>query len=346
MTSHDRAGTAAAPDRRCTDAAAHAPRSRRPQRLDPRHRRRSASAATTTPSSGRERPGSRTSSSCARPGVNLVSVGIFSWALLEPREGEYDFALARRGARPAARRRHRRRPRHAHRRAAGLVLEGVPGGAPGDPRRRDARLRLAGHRLAEPPRVPARRRGDRRAARRALRAPPRGRHVARAQRVRRPGLRLLRRGIRRELPRLAASGATASLDALNAAWGTTFWGQRYGAWDEIDAPRQSAERRQPGAAAGLPAVQLRRAARVLRARARRDPRGTPSQPITTNFMATSCPSVDYWAWAPEVDVVSNDHYLTAARSDAHVLLAMAADLTRSLAGGQAVDAHGALDVGA
>ncbi|HEY5471575.1 MAG TPA: beta-galactosidase, partial [Candidatus Limnocylindrales bacterium] len=25
-------------------------------------------------------------------GVNLVSIGIFSWALLEPREGEYDFA--------------------------------------------------------------------------------------------------------------------------------------------------------------------------------------------------------------------------------------------------------------
>ena len=26
-------------------------------------------------------------------GVNLVSVGIFSWALLEPREGEYDFGF-------------------------------------------------------------------------------------------------------------------------------------------------------------------------------------------------------------------------------------------------------------
>jgi beta-galactosidase len=26
-------------------------------------------------------------------GVNLVSVGIFSWALLEPREGEYDFSF-------------------------------------------------------------------------------------------------------------------------------------------------------------------------------------------------------------------------------------------------------------
>ena len=36
----------------------------------------------------------------------------------------------------------------------------------------------------------------------------------------------------------------------------------------------------------------------------------------------------------EVDIVSNDHYLTAAREDAHVWLAMAADMTRSVAGGR------------
>ena len=48
----------------------------------------------------------------------------------------------------------------------------------------------------------------------------------------------------------------------------------------------------------------------------------------------SCPSVDLWKWAAEVDIVSNDHYLTAAREDAHVWLAMAADMTRSVAGGR------------
>ena len=31
-----------------------------------------------------------------------------------------------------------------------------------------------------------------------------------------------------------------TLDALNSAWGTLFWGQKYGDWDEIDAPRLSA----------------------------------------------------------------------------------------------------------
>ena len=63
-------------------------------------------------------------------------------------------------------------------------------------------------------------------------------------------------------------------------------------------------------------------------------RHAPDIPVTTNFMATSCPSVDYWKWAREVDIVSNDHYLTAERADAHIGLAMAADLTRSVAGGR------------
>ena len=61
---------------------------------------------------------------------------------------------------------------------------------------------------------------------------------------------------------------------------------------------------------------------------------TPDVPITTNFMATNCPNIDYWRWAGEVDVVSNDHYLTAEEPDNQIGLAMSADLTRSLAGGQ------------
>jgi beta-galactosidase len=58
------------------------------------------------------------------------------------------------------------------------------------------------------------------------------------------------------------------------------------------------------------------------------------RPVTTNFMASTCPSVDLWAWADEVDVVSNDHYLVAERGDNHILLSLDADLTRSLAGGK------------
>ncbi|MBP2412927.1 beta-galactosidase [Arthrobacter stackebrandtii] len=123
-----------------------------------------------------------------------------------------------------------------------------------------------------------------------------------------------------------------TLDDLNEAWGTTFWGQRYGQWDEIDAPRTSAsvtnqtqrlDFRRFTSDALLQCFIAER--NVLRAH-------TPDIPITTNFMSTNCLSADYWAWSREVDIVSNDHYLVAQREDNHILLSMDADLTRSFAG--------------
>ena len=44
--------------------------------------------------------------------------------------------------------------------------------------------------------------------------------------------------------------------------------------------------------------------------------------------------MDYWSWAADVDIVSNDHYLDAADPDNQVELAFSADLTRGLAGGR------------
>jgi beta-galactosidase len=61
---------------------------------------------------------------------------------------------------------------------------------------------------------------------------------------------------------------------------------------------------------------------------------TPGVPVTTNFMAGIFNGLDYWQWAPEVDVVSTDHYLTARTKENYLDLAYAADLTRSLAGGE------------
>jgi beta-galactosidase len=123
------------------------------------------------------------------------------------------------------------------------------------------------------------------------------------------------------------------LDTLNAAWGTAFWGQRYGDWAEIEPPRL-------GPTVVNPTQQLdylrfcsdthlnnyRRERDVLRTLA-------PGVPITTNFQIANCKWLDYWKWTAEVDIVANDHYLQAERADNHIELAMCADLTRSLAGG-------------
>src|SRR6266498_2093318 len=51
-------------------------------------------------------------------------------------------------------------------------------------------------------------------------------------------------------------------------------------------------------------------------------------------MAARFKTLDYWAWAPELDLVANDHYLIGEDPLSHVDLALAADLSRSLAGGQ------------
>jgi beta-galactosidase len=60
----------------------------------------------------------------------------------------------------------------------------------------------------------------------------------------------------------------------------------------------------------------------------------PGCPITTNFMVMEhVREMDYWAWAREVDVVSNDHYLMREKPQAWRELAFSADLTRGLAGG-------------
>ncbi|MGP2437869.1 beta-galactosidase [Streptomyces sp. JW3] len=132
---------------------------------------------------------------------------------------------------------------------------------------------------------------------------------------------------------LATEYGTA--DAVNEAWGTAFWGQRYGGLDEINPPRLTPT-------VGNPAQALdykRFADATIREnfRAERDilHRLSPGVPVTTNFMTalSQCDSIDYWAWGREVDLVTNDHYLITDGRRTHVNLAMAADLTRSVAGG-------------
>ena len=125
----------------------------------------------------------------------------------------------------------------------------------------------------------------------------------------------------------------ATLDALNVAWGTAFWGQHYTAWEHIGAPAISASVVNPAQRldfARFTDHQLRECFI-----AERDAiRAHSDKPITTNFMANLTWTCDLWAWGREVDVVSDDHYLWAADEDAHIGLAIAADLSHSVGGGK------------
>ncbi|MFF7051160.1 beta-galactosidase [Streptomyces griseorubiginosus] len=125
------------------------------------------------------------------------------------------------------------------------------------------------------------------------------------------------------------------VDGVNEAWGTAFWGQHYTSLEQIDPPRTAATVGNPGQALDY----KRFADATMRENfcAERDilHRISPGVPVTTNFMTalSQCDSVDYWAWGREVDIVTNDHYLITDGRRTHVNLAMAADLTRSVAGG-------------
>lgn len=125
------------------------------------------------------------------------------------------------------------------------------------------------------------------------------------------------------------------LDQLNEAWGTTFWSQRYGDWEEILPPRTAPTF--PNPTQQLDFSRFCSDALLDHYRAERDVlhRLTPGVPVTTNFMVMSrVRDMDYFDWGPEMDVVSNDHYLEGHDPDAQVELAWSADLTRGVARGE------------
>jgi beta-galactosidase len=267
-----------------------------------------------------------------RAGVTLATVGVFSWARLEPREGEYDFAwldevlekLHTGGVRVDLATATASPPPWLSR----TYPETLPVTADG--------VRLSpGSRQAYCPSSPV----YRAAAARLVRALAEryGKHPA-----------LVLWHINNEygchVARCYCDESAAAfrrwlqerygdVDGLNAAWGTAFWSQRYDSFDEILPPRATPAYPNPTqqldfdrfSSDELLACFLAEKA-VLR-------EVTPDVPVTTNFMGVFR-GADYWRWAPHVDVVSDDLYPDPADPDAARTAAMARDLMRSLGRGR------------
>ncbi|GAA4188116.1 beta-galactosidase [Microbacterium oryzae] len=264
-----------------------------------------------------------------RAKVNTVTLGVFSWALLEPREGQYDtawldeiiglldeagigfflatptaspppwFSLAHPDAMPV--------------RADGVVLSHGS--------RDTYAVSAPAYRSAS--RAVARLLGERYGAHPGLR----GWHIHNEYGTLDYGPHAARAF------RLWLQQRYGSLDALNEAWCTAFWAQRYGEWAEILPPRATQYLHNPALAVDfrrfssdemLAAFEEQKA--ELRA-------AGSTAPVTTNFMLPTWNHLEQWSWSAAQDIVSIDHYLDTTGPDGETHVAYCSDLTRSWADG-------------
>ena len=120
-----------------------------------------------------------------------------------------------------------------------------------------------------------------------------------------------------------------TLEQLNFAWGTAFWSQIYGNWEEIQPPRRTPAQLNPtqqldwsrfSSDSWLACFEQQKA--VLK-------QITPDLPVTTNFMGFH-KGVDYFKFAAHEDVVSQDSYPDTYQPDWMVQAGMVCDLIRSV----------------
>lgn len=125
-----------------------------------------------------------------------------------------------------------------------------------------------------------------------------------------------------------------TLEALNHAWGTAFWSQRYSDWEQILPPRLTGSHPNPTQQLDFKRFSSDALKEYLRAERDVLREITPDVPITTNFMVMNgTKGMNYADWAPEIDFVSNDHYVHPGPQDRDEL-SFSANLTGGIAGGQ------------
>lgn len=129
-----------------------------------------------------------------------------------------------------------------------------------------------------------------------------------------------------------------TLENLNKEWNTCFWGHIFYDWDEIAAPNLLSEHFEELRSMNQPITldymrfnsdSMLHNFREEKAAVMRE---IPNAVVTTNFMGAYKP-LDYKRWAPCLDIISWDNYPPAGAEAAYT--AMNHDLMRGLKGGQA-----------
>lgn len=120
-----------------------------------------------------------------------------------------------------------------------------------------------------------------------------------------------------------------TIDALNAAWGTSFWSQTYGAFHEIFPPRLAPYSHNPSSMLDWRRFTSDMLLECYLAERKILLDAGATQPITTNFMGPFKPA-DYRRWAPHMDVIADDCYPDPANPHRIRDAAFQRDLIRSL----------------
>jgi beta-galactosidase len=264
-------------------------------------------------------------------GVNLVTLGVFSWSLIEPRPGEFDFAWLDKVVELLS--------------ESGIKVDMATATASPPPWlvaehpeilpvTESGTTLASGSRQAYCPSSPI----YRAAAARLVEAVVTrysgndtvvlwhinnefGCHVSRCYCA--ESVRSFRRWLERRYE---------TIERVNDAWGTTFWSQRYGSFDEIEAPSEAPYLRNPLQLLDFDRFSSDELLECFRNEVRIVRRLDPGTPVTTNFMGMFKP-LNYWDWAEEVDIVSDDSYPDTVDPRAPLWAAMSRDLMRSLGRG-------------
>ena len=264
-----------------------------------------------------------------RAGVNLATVGVFSWALVEPEEGRFDFEWL---------------DAHLDRlHANGIAVDlatptaspppwftlAYPDALPVTP---DGTRLVHGSRDTYCLAAPAYRGAARRIAM-AL-AERYGDHPAVALwHVHNEYATLCWCEHTAAAFRVWLHARHASLDALNEAWGTAFWSQHYTSWEQVLPPRATQWHHNPGQALDFSRFWSDEALAAY-VDQRDAIRANSDRPVTTNLMVPGYQNLDLWAFGREVDVVAIDHYPVAPGVDAAADTAFGGDRARSFGGGR------------
>lgn len=246
-------------------------------------------------------------------GVNVATVGVFSWVALEPEEGRYTFGwldrlldlLAEHGVRACLATATAAQP--------AWLSQAYPDVLPVD--ERGQRQHHGGRMNFCPTSPDFRRLGQRLAG-------------ALAERYRDHPALLIWHVSNEYGPHCFCERCAArfrdwlharytTLDALNAAWVTPFWSHTFTDWSQIEPPLLIGERGMQGHfldyqrfISDMNLECYRGEAEVLRAI-------TPGVPVMTNFHGL-IKGLDYASWAPHLDIIAWDSYPAKGEPPAHV----------------------------